>query len=178
VPDPPAEPPRRRRRWGRKTLIIVCIAGAIAVLLIATIHPWWIGSSTAPQFVLDTMNISFGGSAAAAVEATSICNGHCPVTLSVGTTQLLGFTVTPESTITNCSPKVHYSVTKVTETSTGGAFPIESVGADVDHTALPVTIPNPVGGSTCVTTAQIWVTFDVVDQGASHQIPQLKVTVT
>ncbi|MFY9717264.1 MAG: hypothetical protein WAK40_04950 [Thermoplasmata archaeon] len=178
MPDSPPEAPRRRRRWGRRTLIAVCIAGAIAVLLIATIHPWWIGPSTAPQFVLDTMNISFSGSASAAVEANSICGGHCPVTLGVGATQLLAFTVTPVSPISNCSPKVHYSVTKVTETSTGGAFPIASVSADEAHTALPVTIPNPLGGRECVLTAQIWVTFDVVDEGASHQIPQLKVTVT
>jgi len=156
----------------------VCVAGAIAVVVIATVHPWWIDSATGPEFTLSTLAITFAGSAATAVTATTVCGGHCPVTLGVGASQLLAFTVTPNSAITNCSPKVHYSVTKVVETSTGGAFPIASVTADVDHTALPVTIPSPLGGSTCVTTAQIWVTFDVVNEGPSHQTPALKVTVT
>jgi len=178
VPDRPPEAPRRRRRWGRWTLVAVCAIGAVAVILIATTRPTWIYGPREPEFTLESIAVGFTGSGAGAVSATSICGGHCPVRLSVGTTQLLAFTVTPSTPIGNCSPSTHFTVTKVVESSTTGAFPVDSVSADVHHTALPVTIPNPLGGSTCVTTAQIWVTFGVVDQGPSTQTPSLKVTVT
>jgi hypothetical protein len=174
----PEKPVPRRRRWGRWSLVAVCAVGATAVLLIATTHPWWTVGSAGPQFTLETMAISFGGTAAGDVHATSICAGHCPVALSVGVSQTLTFTVTPETAFTNCSPPVYYTVTKVTETTTGGAFQVAGITANSGRTSLPVTIPDPVGEPGCVTTAQIWVDFHVVDAGASTQTPALKVTVT
>ncbi|MGB6500253.1 MAG: hypothetical protein WBG19_02475 [Thermoplasmata archaeon] len=176
-PKPVDPPPRPRRRLGRWPLIAICTVGAIAVILIATTHPWWTAATPEPTITLTTMSISFTGSGSGAVKATSVCAGHCPVLLSVGGSQTLTFTVTPDTAFTNCDPSVYYTVTKVTETTTGGAFPIAGVTADSGRTSLPVTIPNPVGSTTCVTTAQIWVDFNVVDQGPSSQTPALKVTV-
>ncbi len=146
-------------------------------MLIATTHPWWAGGTPLPAFTLATMDITFAGSGASAVKATAICNGHCPVRLSEGDSQVLAFTVTPTVTISGCNPAVYYSVTKVNETSTGGAFVVTHVGAGVSNAPLPVTLPNPLGGPTCVLTAEVWVTFEVRDLGPSTQSPALKVTV-
>jgi len=147
------------------------------VVLIATIHPWWTTATPVPAFTLESLTVAFTGSGASAVHATSVCAGHCPVRLSVGERQTLVFTVTPTTHITNCSPSPYYTVTNVVETSSGGAFGLVNVSAN-SGASLPVNIPSPLGGPTCVTTAQIWVTFGVADQGPSNQTPALKVTVT
>ena len=173
----PVPPPARRRRLGRLQLVGICIAGVVVVLLVATVHPWWGKPTPPPTFTLVTLDVTFNGSASSAVHATSICAGHCPITLSAGTEQTLAFTVTPYTAIANCSPSTYYTVTKVTETTTGSAFQLNSVSADTG-TKLPVTIPNPLGSSTCVTTATIYVSFGVADQGPTNQTPALKVTVT
>jgi hypothetical protein len=158
-------------------LTAVCVAGAVAVVLIATTHPWWTVGTPLPVFTLETLGVTFTGSGASAVQAINICERHCPVSVSVGQHETLAFTVSPYTSIPNCSPPVHYTVTKVVETSTGSAFNLLNVSANTGS-SLPVDIPSPLGGPRCVATAEIWVTFNVLDQGPATATPALEVTVT
>jgi hypothetical protein len=180
VPDPVEAAPPKPRRRGWLSILAVCAVGVLAVSAIATIHPWWGGSSAAPTFTLKTLNVTFVGSGAGSVKADDLCELKCPAKLSAGTSGLIGFTVTPDATIRGCDPSPYFTITKVTEVTTGGAFPLASVTADSQQ-ALPVTIPNPLNpgnGGTCVTTAEVWLTLTVVDQGPATQSPAFKVTVT
>ncbi|HTP56069.1 MAG TPA: hypothetical protein VML53_05335 [Thermoplasmata archaeon] len=172
----PPTPPRRRQRWGRWTLIGVCAVGAVVVILIATTHPWWSTSSPAPEFTMKTLAISFTGTGASAVKATAVCGGRCPFPIPAGSHTTVTFTITPNSQPTGCDWSTYYRVTKVVET-TSGAFALTGVTADNPPVALPVPIPYPYNGSTCISYAQIWLAFSVVDSGASTQTPALTVTV-
>lgn len=169
-------PPRRRLRWGRGPLIAVVVAGVVAVVLIATIHPWALGPAPA-KFTLSGLDVSLTGSGASGVTVIDVCLHRCPATVSVGEKYIADFTVNPKATVT-CGDSTYFSVTKVKETTTGGAFSIENVSADAKSVPLPITIPYPLTGASCVTTAEIWVTFSVSDHGAPSQTPALVATVT
>jgi len=177
VADRTDGPAPRRRRWSRGSLVAVCVVGAIAVIAIATIHPWWGSPGALPQFTLQTLAISFAGNGSAAVKATNVCAGHCPITLSEGQRQTLSFTVNPVPPLAVCNPSKYYTVKSVVETS-AGAFGLTGVTAGTSGSPLPITIPDPVGGPTCQETAQIWLSFLVGNSGPPHQTPALKVTVT
>lgn len=170
----PATPVRRRRFWGRYQLLAVCVIGAVAVVLIANTHPWSF-LEPVPSFELVTLDVTYTGSGATGVHSGSICPNECPVRAGVGSTVTVGFLVVPVSSV-NCSPSTYFTITKVTQTSTG-AFSLTGVSANAGA-KLPVTIPNPVGGKSCETSDEIYVAFSVSDQGPSSQTPVLEVTVT
>ena len=167
-------PPARRRFWTRGRLLAVCVAGVVAVIVIANTHPWSLLETT-PTIELQSLGVTMVGSGATGVHAPSPCAGQCPVAAHAGSTVTVSFLVVPYGSIT-CNPSVYYTITKVTQTSTG-AFTLTGVTAN-SGAKLPVTIPDPVGGSTCQTSDEIYVSFSVTNQGPSSQIPTLQVTVT
>jgi len=173
----PAAPAQPRRTWGRYRIAAVVVAGAVAVLLIANSHPWSLAGPAPAAFELKSLSVTFTGSGSGGVMAVSVCQTECPVHAHVGDTATVGFTVSPVHAFTgNCSPSVYYTVTKVTESSTG-AFQVANVTANSNE-KLPVTLPDPLGKPGCLVNDQIWVVFTVVDSGPSVQTPTLQVTVT
>jgi len=172
------EPPPARRPWGRYRLAAVIGIGIVAVLLIANTHPWTYVAPPPPSFQLKTLTVTFTGSGSGAVHSGDLCLGHCPLSAAVGSSASVAFLVEPNTAITgNCDPSPHFTITKVAENPSSAAFALTAVSAN-NGEKLPVTIPDPLGGTTCVDTDQIWVTFSVADQGPSSQTPALQVTVT
>lgn len=175
MPDPTPAPARRRHRWGKLPLIAIAAAGVIAVVVIATVHPWW--ETPKPAFTLKSISVSFAGSGASEMIAQDLCVSRCPLTAVVGQQASVGFSVIPSPSVT-CGSSTYYTITKVKETTTAGAFSISGVTAGANKTHLPVTIPDPLTGPDCVTTAELTVTFLVSDSGTPTQTVALVVTVT
>jgi len=170
-------PPARRPFWGRYRLLAAIAAGAVAVVLIATTHPWVPSGPPPPTFVLKSMSISFGGTGSSGVQSELVCADACPVSAQVGSYPRVPFSVSPQSTSTgNCSPSTYYSITAVAVV-TPEAFTIHSISVNSGG-SLPVTLPDPYGGTSCVETVEIWVTFSVANVGPATQSPSLKVSVT
>ena len=167
-------PAARRPFWTRNRLLAVCVAGVVAVIVIANTHPWSL-LEPAPSIELASLGVTMVGSGAGGVHAASTCANQCPVRANVGSTVTVSFLVVPYGSIT-CTPSVYYTITKVTQTSTG-AFTLTGVTAN-SGAKLPVTLPDPVGGSTCQTSDEIFVSFSVANQGPSTQTPTVQVTVT
>lgn len=172
-----AAPPPKRPFWGRYRLLAAVGAGVVAVVLIATTHPWIPSGPAPPTFVLKGMTITFAGTGATGVKSELVCAGVCPVSAPVGSFPRVPFSVSPTSTSTgNCSPTTYYSITAVSVVSPV-AFTLHALSVNSGG-ALPVTLPDPYGGTTCVETVEIWVTFSVADVGPANQTPTLKVSVT
>jgi len=169
-------PPPRRPFWGRYRLLAAVAAGAVAVLLIATTHPWISSGPPPPTIVLKSLTISFTGTGASGVQSELVCESSCPVSAQVGSYPRVPFSVSPVSpAVGTCSPTPYYNITAVA-VETPEAFTIHAISVN-DGQSLPVTLPDPFGGSSCVETVQIWVTFAVADVGAASQSPTLKVSV-
>lgn len=167
----------RRPVWTRWRLLAAVAAGVVAVVLIATTHPWIPNGPAPPTIELKSLSISFSGSGASGVQSELICEDACPVAATVGSSPRVPFSVSPQSTsVGNCSPTTYYSISAVAVESPQ-AFTIHSISVNSGG-SLPVTLPDPYGGSSCVETVQLWVTFSVADVGPASQSPTLKVTVT
>jgi hypothetical protein len=170
----PSAPPARRRFWTRYRLLAICVVGVVAVALIANTHPWNF-LEPSPSFVLQSVTVTIGGSGASGVHSASVCSQQCPFSAKVGTNPTFDLLIVPDASM-NCSPTVHYSITKVA-TSSSGAFSISGVTANSGE-KLPVTLPDPLGAPVCQTRDTLHVSLSVSDQGPSTQTLALQVTVT